>query len=97
MRLCNFISIITIFPVSFSNLSNSEEATSISEENVACDKESATINIDFIVPIGVSEFKEWTGELSFKDENTGFAIDYTHPSHYVHTGFEFRPGVTLHF
>ncbi len=51
------------------------------------------INIDFIVPIGVSKFTHQEGELSIGDEWE----PYKYPSRYTHYGFEIRPGITFHF
>lgn len=51
-----------------------------------------SINIDGIVPIGISDFKERTGKLEYD-----YAEAPSYPSKYSHTGFEIRPGISFRF
>jgi len=50
------------------------------------------VNIDFIVPIGFSDFTTRDGDLDADNAET-----WKYPSKLAQTGFEFRPGITFHF
>ncbi len=50
------------------------------------------INIDFIVPIGSTEFQDREGELKYDPGEIP-----TYPEVFSHTGFEIRPGITILF
>lgn len=49
------------------------------------------VNVDFIAPIGLSNFNHRTGDLEF------YTDDNDYPSKYVHTGIEICPGISFYF
>jgi hypothetical protein len=59
-----------------------------------------TVNIDFIVPVGISTIKNRDGSLSLEEDSyTAFRAtnQYSYPRKINLIGFQFRPGVTFLF